>query len=222
MPTRIYLIPNEYWDGDMRGNKGAPCSPINDKQSFTSEAAGRSTRALRNLYALGFIGLVMALLTPQSLAASPYVYEFVSEMGERIPAINAFGHASLIPELTRFWFASMWIIWPIFAFIFVVQSTFLPSVTFRQLWRFLLIAPPFLWLITYYYLYWAPFLSKPIEHCFFKCPLGDIALTLILDYRLGLAIIGSAFFVITAFISGVWIKSIWLLLVRSYRFLMGQ
>lgn len=78
-------------------------------------AANLAPRPMRFWAAHGWyawLGLGLALLTPEAVAQSPLVVELVGWLARWIPSIDRFGGISDLPDVTRFWIAAMWLLMP--------------------------------------------------------------------------------------------------------------
>jgi hypothetical protein len=59
-----------------------------------------------------WLGLGLALLTPEAVAHSPLVVGLVDGLARWIPSIDRFARISSLPDVTRFWIAAMWLLMP--------------------------------------------------------------------------------------------------------------
>lgn len=152
------------------------------------------------------IGLMLALLAPRDiLSRVPLLDALVGGVAEVIPAVDRFPRVSSFPEVTRLFFAAMWVLFPVATLWFAWRLPVRPQLTTKQRWLVYVVAPLIglgMLLLTFW------FDSDPEPKVSYTSGRGQAFVALMSDWRLGLGIFGSLSLIATSFCFGGWLKYI--------------
>lgn len=159
----------------------------------------RWNAALRLYLWFAVLGIILALLTPTKiLSMLPPLKGLTSFMTSIVPSIDRVTAVSSFPEVTKLYFSLMWIALPAATVIVMLRAPALPvwHFSFSQ-WAGGILFFPLLFLLLVY----VPFTGIGIEPevLSYTSGRGKAFLTLMSQYRAGLAVIGTLLLCGTSF-----------------------
>jgi hypothetical protein len=165
-------------------------------------------------------GFALAFAIPESLVAhSTHVRSALDSMAEWIPAMDRYARISSSPDLIRAWLGCMWLLMP-FATLYHVmcpwtapQMLKLQTMTWREIVIVFVLVPGgvLLMLSLTFWFYENP---VPEQHSFTGGRYGAMT-ELAVNFRIGLAILGSSLFWAQAAWLGAGLRTLWRVLTHS-------